>query len=776
MTAPALRTVARVRVAGVVQGVGFRPFVYRLAERHGLAGSVRNESGTVEIVVDGADDDVTAFLHALRAEAPPLARIDRVDVDRSDAAEREAVDRSFTILESLTAPNERAPVPADVALCDACERELHDPANRRHRYPFITCTDCGPRYTVIEALPYDRERTTMRRFEQCPDCRREYETPGDRRYHSETNSCSRCGPRLWARLPGGPAEPNEQSEWDGERGLAIAAAFLGDGRIVALRGVGGFHLAVDATSDLAVERLRERKGREAKPLAVMVRTLADARAIARVSARDAEALTDRARPIVLLEPVEDSVIAGAVAGDLDTIGVMLAYTPLHHLLLGLVRRPLVMTSGNRSEEPIAASIPDAIARLESIADLFLLHDREIESPVDDSVVRVHDGHVATIRRARGFAPLPVKLAVGTPRPILAVGGHLKSTFTLAVGDEAFVSPHLGDLDGLETLRHYRATLDRYSRLFRVVPEVVARDLHDGYVSTHIADEAGADTCVLVQHHHAHIAAVLGEHGYDGRVLGIAYDGTGLGDDGTIWGAEFLFATQAAYSRAAHLRSIPLAGGDLAVRSPWRSALGYHSLLPSMAATFDNAYSGIDERERHAAERQIRKNVNAPMASSMGRLFDAAAAVLGLCRRSRFEGEAAMRLETAAGSAPAEPLPFPIVGDTTGVHVLDPLPLFAALADRMARGDSVSHLAAAFHESVAHSTAMLAAELCATAGLHVVALGGGSFQNARLTTSLSARLTARGLTVLLPITLPANDGGLSFGQAVVAAARLRHGWD
>ena len=776
MTAPASRTVARVRVTGVVQGVGFRPFVHRLAERHGLAGWVRNDSGNVEIVVDGAEDDVSSFIEALRAEAPPLASIDGIDIDHSEAAETETVDRSFRILESLSAPGHRLPVPADVALCDACERELLDPGNRRYRYPFITCTDCGPRYTVIEALPYDRERTTMRHFEQCPDCRREYETPGDRRYHSETNSCPRCGPRLWARLPGTLADRVDGSEWDVEGALSISAAFLRDGRIVAIRGVGGFHLAVDATNDAAVQRLRERKGREAKPLAVMVRTLAEARAIAHVGDHEAEALTDRSRPIVLLHRAADSVVADSVAPDLDTIGVMLAYTPLHHLLLDLVRRPLVMTSGNRSEEPIAAAIPDAIKRLDAITDLYLLHDREIESPVDDSVVRLHGGHVTILRRARGLAPLPLKLARPTSKPILAVGGHLKSTFTLAAGAEAFVSPHLGDLDGIEALWHYRVMLDRYSRLFRIVPEVVARDLHEGYVSSHIAEESGAEQCVMVQHHHAHIATVLGEHGYNGRVLGVAYDGTGLGDDGTIWGAEFLLATQAEYTRVGHLRSIPLAGGDLAVRSPWRSALGYHSLLPSMAATFDNAYSGIEQRERQAAERQIRQHINAPFASSMGRLFDAAAAILGVCRRSRFEGDAAMRLEALAGEHPAAPLPFPIIAEKTGLHVLDPLPLFEALADGLVCGDSLPFLAASFHESVAAATANLAAELCETAGLHVVALGGGSFQNARLTTSVCARLEERGLAVLTPIALPANDGGLSFGQAVVAAARLRAGRD
>jgi len=534
MTATAERRRCRVRVTGIVQGVGFRPFVHRLAVRHELDGWVRNASGQVEIEVDGVPADVTVFLDALQAEAPPLAQIGRVTIEDVDIDDADVAERGFRIVESLSVEGVRQPVPADVALCAACEREMLDPTNRRYGYPFITCTDCGPRYTVIESLPYDRERTTMRAFVQCPACRREYNTPGDRRYHSETNSCPICGPRLWISFPGDHAGAPRAAHGASAEALRFAASFLDRGGIVALRGIGGFHLAVDATNDAAVRRLRERKHRDAKPLAVMVRTLDEAQAIGIVGAQEAELLTDRARPIVLLQRSTDGPIADSVAPGLTTIGVMLAYSPLHHLLLSLVRRPLVMTSGNRSEEPIAATIPDAIARLSNIADLFLLHDREIESPVDDSVARVHLRSVSFIRRARGYAPAPVALPIAPARPILAVGGHLKSTFTLAAGDDAFVSPHLGDLDSLETLCHYRATLDRYSRLFRIVPEVVAHDLHAGYLSTRLANEMDVERRIAVQHHHAHIAAVLGEHGCDGRVVGVSYDGTGAGDDGTIW--------------------------------------------------------------------------------------------------------------------------------------------------------------------------------------------------------------------------------------------------
>ena len=769
MTATATRRRCRVQVAGIVQGVGFRPFVHRLATRHRLDGWVRNSSGRVDIELDGPDADIAAFLDDLTAEAPPLARIDSVVTDDVDLIEAESVDEGFRILESITSEGGRRPVPADVAMCDACARELFDPDDRRFGYPFITCTDCGPRYTVIESLPYDRERTTMRAFAQCPDCAREYRSPGDRRYHSETNSCPRCGPHLWIALPG---ERNEAAPPDAEasNALRLAAALLRGGGILAVRGVGGFHLAVDATNDDAVRRLRDRKRRDAKPFAVMVRSLHDARAIAAVGACEAERLLQRERPIVLLEARDKSAIAASVAPGLATLGVMLAYSPLHHLLLAAVGRPLVMTSGNRSEEPIAASIADAIERLSDIADLFLLHDREIVSAVDDSVTRAGGDTPAFIRRARGFAPTSIGLPRATA-PILAVGGQLKSTFTLAAGDDAFVSPHLGDLDSLETLRHFRATLDRYSRLFGIVPQVVARDLHAGYLSSRIADEMDVGQHVTVQHHHAHIAAVLGEHRYRGPVIGVSYDGTGAGDDGTAWGAELFVADQRRYERVGHLRPVPLPGGDLAVRTPWRSALGYCSLESGLAVMFSSALNRVPEDERMTAELQIRRRFNAPLASSMGRLFDAAAAVLGVCRVARFEGDAAMRLEALAGTRPAKPLPFPARINDAGRLELDPVPLLVALALGLRRGTPVTELAAAFHESIAVATAAVVLELCTERGIATAALGGGVFQNARLTQSLSTRLEDAGLRVLRPIALPANDGGLSYGQAVVAAAVL-----
>ena len=751
------------RVTGVVQGVGFRPFVHRLAERHGLAGAVRNGSGEVEIEIEGPAHELDAFLRELTAEAPPLARIQRIEAQSAVSRQRSA----FTI-EASRRPTAAGslPVPPDAALCPACEAELLDPTNRRYGYPFMTCTDCGPRYTIIVALPYDRERTSMRVFAMCNACRAEYEDPADRRYHSETNSCPECGPRLWLETTEGAVSRQPSV-------VGAAAEVLISGGIVAIRGLGGFHLAVDATNDAAVRRLRDRKHREAKPLAVMVATLDDARELAVIDEAAVALLNARERPIVLVRRRAAAALAPAIAPGLDTIGVMLAYTPLHRLLLAAVGRPLVMTSGNRSDEPIAISNDDARRRLAGIADALLLHDREILARYDDSLARVVDGAPILLRRSRGYAPLPLTLPVATPEPLLAVGALLKNTFTLAQGRSAFVSQHVGDLENLETLEHCDAAIAAYRRLFRIAPRVAVHDLHPEYLSTHIAGQLDLPV-MAVQHHHAHIAAVLGEHGLTTPALGIAFDGTGYGDDGLTWGAEFLLADLRGYRRVGHLRYAPLPGGDLAARTPWRAAAGYLSLEPVAAAAFAQAFAGVPQAARATAERQIAAHLNAPLASSMGRLFDAAAAVLGVRRESAYEGQAAMELEALAGATAAQPLPFPVVGVGSGRWELDPLPLLTALGQRLAAGDAVAMLAAAFHESVAASAAELAQRLAADGGVDTVALGGGCFQNARLTQALAGRLRAAGLRVLLAQRLPPNDGGISYGQAAVAAARLAAG--
>jgi hydrogenase maturation protein HypF len=766
LAATAERSALLLHIQGVVQGVGFRPHVARLASRHRLAGWVRNESGEVKVRIEGDPPAVQAFVSELGTDLPPLARIDSL---RSATVAPESLDR-FDIVASETRPDRRLPISPDVALCQGCEAELMEASNRRYRYPFTTCTDCGPRFTVIEKMPYDRERTSMRPFQQCPECLREYRDPADRRCHSQTNSCPTCGPQVWLEVSSRPVAENDASIRD-------AADLLRAREIVAIRGLGGFHLAADATSEAAVRRLRARKARDEKPLAVMVRDLEAARRLGAVGDIEERLLTSRERPIVVLRRAWPSELAPSVSPGLDTVGVMTAYTPLHVLLLEAVERPLVMTSGNACEEPIAIGNGEARESLGSIADAFLLHDREIISRYDDSVVRVAGGTRVFLRRARGYAPLPLDLPLETPAPLIAVGPHLKNTFALAHERRAYVSQHIGDLENLETLEHFQNALARFRELFSIEPAVAVRDLHPGYLSTRVAEELELETVISVQHHHAHIAAVAAEHGVTDRVLGIAFDGVGLGHDDRVWGAEFLLADLEDYLRVGQLRYAPLPGGDLVARRPWRAALGYLSLAPEAPETANAlrfALQGIPDRRLAVAEAQIQRRLNVPLASSMGRLFDAASAVLGVRQRATYEGQAAMELEALAGSGQAEPLRFPAIQSSEGFWTLDPVPLLSALGELRAEGEDAETLAARFHESVAATAARVAGEACEAFDLNTVALGGGCFQNARLLVSLRKRLEAGGLRVLLPIALSPNDGAISYGQAAVAAARLASG--
>ncbi len=756
------RAGCRASVRGVVQGVGFRPFVHRLAIRYQVDGWVRNGSGEVALGLEGEEDALHAFLAALRQEAPPLARIESVTVDWTEPTGLSG----FVIEVSDEQPGARLPVPPEIAICPACEAELLDPMNRRYRYPFITCTDCGPRYSIIQRLPYDRERTTMRAFEPCPACALEYQTPGNRRHHSETNSCAACGPTLWYESHGAAA-PDAVAAG----ALREAARLLTGGGILALRGFGGFHLAADATSPEAVALLRRRKGREAKPFAVMVRSVEEARRFAALSAAEAELLTSPERPIVLLQARADAPLAPAVAPGVGTIGVMLPSTPIHLLLAERVYRPLVMTSGNRSDEPIAIGNQEARRRLAVIADGFLLHDREILSRVDDSVLRVVQGAPVYLRRSRGYAPLPVPLPVAAPVPLLAVGPHLKNTFTLAIGDQAWVSPHIGDLEDLEGLEHFRQTLAVYRRLFALEPEAVAYDLHPGYLSTRIAQELTLPTMVGVQHHHAHIAAVLAEHGEEGPAIGVAFDGTGYGSDGAVWGGEILHADLRGFQRLAHLRYAPLPGGDLAARRPWRALLGLASLDGSLRRVAERALAEVPEAELALVERQLASRLNSPLTSSIGRLFDAAAALLGLRTAAAYEGQAAMELEHLAGSRTAAEYPMPLEEGDDGGFILDPVPLLVRLGARRQRGADPADLAADFHASLARGTELAVRRAAELAGCATVVLAGGVFQNARLLASLRTRLELARFRVLTASALPPNDGGVSYGQAAVAAARL-----
>ena len=728
------------------------------------------------LVVEGPAGAIDDFLHALEREAPPLARIERIETltclteghQRFDVLPSSAVDR-----------NQRQPLPADVALCEACRSDLLDPLNRRYHYPFTTCTDCGPRFTVIEELPYERARTSMARFTQCPECLAEFTAPDNRRFHSETNSCPACGPALWLEQKSKTVEDsrrrarkdeNRRDRAASDPVVRRAADLLLEGKILAVRGLGGFHLAVDATNPEPVERLRRRKRREAKPLAVMVASVEAAAEVAVVGPREEALLLAPERPIVLL-PARPGGIAPGVHPGLDQVGVMLAYTPLHLLLLTAVGRPLVMTSGNLAEEPIAATLDEGRERLGAIADAFLMHDRDILTRCDDSVVKPVGTSLTIIRRARGYAPLPVELPIPSPVPLLAVGPHLKNTAALVHGGTAYLTPHVGDLETIETLHHFHHLVESARRLFHVDPEVVAHDLHPGYLSTRVAQESGRPL-IPVQHHHAHIAAVAAEHGVVDRVIGLAFDGTGYGEDGAVWGAEVLLADLTGYRRLAHLRYAPLPGGDLAARTPWRAALGYLSLEPMREPAFARAFATVPEAELALARLQVTRSLNAPPASSMGRLFDAAAAVLGIRRTSGYEGQAAMELEALAmRDAGGGLLPFPVRETGPGFE-LDPLPLLEALGDLSHRGVDPAVLAASFHRTVAHGAVQVARWCAALAGVDTVALGGGSFQNALLLTQIRDGLERARLRVLIPRRLGPNDGAISYGQAAVAAARLR----
>lgn len=763
----------QVTVAGIVQGVGFRPFLARLARELELAGSVRNGPAGVVVEVEGPAVLLDRFVERLRAEAPAAARIDSVAVADLAPADGARV-RSFAILESVSGPGSTF-VPPDLALCDACLAEVLDPSDRRYRHPFANCTACGPRYTVIERLPYDRATTTMARFPLCPACRAEYEDPSDRRYHAEPICCPSCGPVLSFVDEAGRTSGTDDA-------LGRAQEVLAKGGIVAVKGVGGYHLACDGTSDRAVGRLRERKHRAAKPFAVMVRELSTAHLLAEIGPLEQAALRSSAAPIVLGRPREESPLSGLVAPGGGLVGVMLAYTALHHLLFlpvpGRARDlppALVMTSGNLSDEPICTDDDDAQERLGGIADGFLVHDRPIASPCDDSVVRVVAGRVRPIRRSRGYAPVP--LALGTDLPAsIGVGGDLKSTFCLVDGRHAVVSQHLGDLESIEALAARQQAATRLVRLYRAEPSVAGIDAHPAYRSRRIGGTFGGSRVVEVQHHHAHVASVMAEHGLDGSepVIGIAFDGTGFGTNraggAESWGGEVLCADYERAERLGHLRRLPLPGGDGAIRNPCRVALAY---LVALDLPLDGArwpLEAMDETERRLVAAQVRRRAGCVETTSVGRLFDAVAALVGCCERSSFEAEAAMAVEAAAASwrEGADPLDLPVGDD----GVIDPEPALRAVLAGVGAGRPAGELALAFHLGLARAVADAATFAAGRVGPHPVVLAGGVFQNALLLEAATGALEAAGHRVLAPELLPANDGGLSLGQAVVAARAVR----
>jgi hydrogenase maturation protein HypF len=809
------RIARAIEVRGVVQGVGFRPFVWRLATELGLDGRVINSAGQVEIEVAGLPAAVDAFVARLRSDAPPRARVEDVAVRETQSPPAEG--SGFTIEESEAAASTERLFPPDIATCDDCLRELFDPADRRYRYPFTNCTNCGPRATIIDELPYDRARTSMREFALCPACEAEYRDPANRRFHAEPVACPDCGPQLSYRRPGDAAPA-------AHRGAALDAALadLRAGRIVAVKGLGGYHLACDATDPAAVARLRDRKHRWAKPFAVMVRDLAAARRVARLTREERALLTSPARPIVLVErrsgaaggapsaagrgasatpPLADGVVNAEperAAALNRRVGLFLPYTPLHHLLLEGLGRPIVLTSGNLADEPLATDDGEALERLAGIADSFLAHDREIRARYDDSVTRVVAGRESVIRRGRGYAPEPLDLPIAAPHTVLAVGAELKHTFTLARGSRAHVAPYTGDLEDLLTYRAFETNLAHLERLLDFEPEFVAHDLHPAYLSTQYAVRHFPENRrIAVQHHHAHVASAAAEAGLTGEFIGVAYDGLGMGDDGTFWGGEVLVATLASYRRAGRFGRAPMPGGALAVKKPYRMALGYilaaegfypaeaePSSVVSSAGLSEVARSFLDRldpREVEVVRTQLARSLNSPVASSAGRLFDAAAALLGIRDVAEYEAQAAIELELLAGERSVEPLDYALirapespVGDSQSERsslVFDTRPTIRHLLEARASGEPVEHVAARFQETIATVTRELVAEVHASTGLREVVLSGGVFQNQWLAETLVGRLTRDGFAVHTNRQVPANDGGISYGQAAVAAARL-----
>jgi hydrogenase maturation protein HypF len=754
---------ASVRVGGTVQGVGFRPYVYRLAGELGLDGFVLNDAHGVLIEVEGRREPVADFLARLAADAPPLARVERVcaeDLEPTGAT-------GFTIRASPRDGVPDAPVAPDSATCAECLVELSDPADRRFRYPFTNCTNCGPRFTIVRGVPYDRPFTTMSGFTMCARCQAEYDDPGDRRFHAQPNACPECGPSLSLIDVDGDRVPVGNL-----RDAVAAAAFaLQAGKILALKGIGGFHLACRAGDEEAVARLRTRKHREDKPFAVMPRDLETARTLVSLDAASERCLLGVERPIVLAPRREGAPVAAALAPGSTELGVMLPYSPLHHLLLEDAGTTLVMTSGNVSDEPIAYGDEDARMRLAGIADLFLLHDRPIQTRTDDSVVRVVAGRTTFLRRSRGYVPASLELPGGTARPVLGCGAELKSTFCLAKGERAWVGHHIGDLKNYETLRSFQEGVAHFERLFAVEPEVIAHDIHPQYLSTRYATEREGAELVAVQHHHAHLAACLAEHGESGPALGAIFDGTGYGEDGTVWGGELLLGDLGSFRRVGMLLPVRLPGGERAIRQPWRMACAWLTVAGAAAPRLPSVLRGrVPERAWEQVAELARTGVASPLTTSMGRLFDAVAALCGLRVEVSYEGQAAIELEAACEVTSLPPYPLPLEG-SGDLLVLDPRPTIEAVVADTAAGASLGSVASRFHAAVAAATVAACVRAAGEHGVDLVALSGGVFQNRRLLSETAAGLEAAGLRVLVPERLPCNDGGIAYGQVAVAASRM-----
>jgi hydrogenase maturation protein HypF len=748
-------------IRGTVQGVGFRPWVFRVALEEQLTGRVFNHSHGVTIEAFGPPQALGRFEERLRHEAPPAARIESVD---AGAIPFEGIG-AFLIVESRADAERRVSIPPDLATCDDCLREVLDPADRRHLYPFTNCTNCGPRFTIVRDVPYDRPATTMAALRMCPACQAEYDDPANRRFHAQPNACPACGPRLSLLAPSGEtlATPDP---------IAETARALREGGIVAVKGIGGFHLACDATSDAAVRELRRRKHRDAKPFAVMVRDLATAESLAALNDHERRLLTSVERSIVLAERRPGAPLAPEIAPGNPLVGLLLPYSPLHHLLLARVERPLVMTSGNLSDEPLAVDNAEAVARLGPLADLLLVHDRPIETRCDDSVTRVIGGRPTVFRRGRGYVPRPLIVARPFARPVLATGAHLKNTFCFGIGDAAHLGPHIGDLETEAACRSFDEAVAKLERFLRVTPEVVAYDLHPGYYSTAYALARPEELKIGVQHHHAHLASAMAEHGLQGPVLGVAYDGTGYGPDGAAWGGELLLADYAGFERLATFRPIPLAGGDVAIRQVWRLAL---ALLDD---AFDGdpplarlpLFAGVPERERTVVRQMIASGFNTTLGHGVGRYFDAFGAMVLDRPLSAHEGQVALEWNLAADVAEPSAYTFHIAMESTPWTV-DLRPAVRQAVDDLRGGRGVGLISARFHNALIQATAQIVRAAIDRHGTRPVVLTGGCFQNPLLAVGVLGALQNR-VPVYLHGEVPPGDGGIALGQALVADAVAR----
>ena len=750
---------AEIGITGIVQGIGFRPFIYNLAKTHSILGWVLNNEKGVFIDAEGEDGNLDQFIQEIPRLAPPLARIESFDVTPLPPAGY----LTFEIRKSEEAQEKFVLISPDVATCDQCVSELFSPENFRYRYPFINCTLCGPRFTIIKDIPYDRHKTTMLPFNMCPVCQKEYEDPSDRRFHAQPNACAACGPSLRLMDRHGKEVPGDAIE--------KTLNLLAKGQILAIKGLGGFHLACDAENRIAVSSLRSRKFREDKPFAVMCRNIEEAKEHGEVSEEEEKLLLSVERPIVILKRRQNSTVAHAVAPYQDTLGVMLPYSPLHHLLLNGPLKTLVMTSANVSDEPISYKDDEALQRLGDIADYFLLHDREIHMRCDDSVTRVFEGKPYILRRSRGYVPFPVKLSFPLEM-ILACGGELKNTFCLTRGQYAFLSHHIGDLENLETLTSFEEGIKHFKRLFYVEPKAIAYDLHPDYLSTQYALSISEIPKIGVQHHHAHVVSAMAENGIEGKVIGVALDGTGFGTDGTIWGGEFLIANLKDFDRTAHLKKVPMPGGSMAIREPWRMALVYlhETYGDEMKHLGINLMTRVSFEKWEILERMIEKKINTPMTSSMGRLFDAVSSLLSIRDEVHYEGQAAIELEMIADRQVKEEYPFHVHQDELPL-VIDPAETIRGVVHDLAEGTSSPIISGRFHRTIARLIVKTCEMIRSREKLNRVVLSGGVFQNVFLLSLAMKGLRDSGFDVYTHHLVPPNDGGISLGQAVIAHMRL-----